>query len=107
MPTMPGIPFCLMGPSVGYRHIPVMAAIPTKCVCVRARRATRSLTGLYDQALKPAGVKITQFSALRNIDRLQPVSISRLAQEMALDRSTLGRNLLLLRRKGLVSFSDA
>lgn len=84
-----------------------MSPVPTKCVCVRARRATRSLTGAYDRALKPVGVKITQFSALRNIERLQPASISRLADEMALDRSTLGRNLLLLRRKGLVSFSDA
>jgi DNA-binding MarR family transcriptional regulator len=80
--------------------------IQTKCVCVRARRATRSLTALYDQALKPVRLRITQFSALRTIERLQPVSVSRLAEEMALDRSTLGRNLQLLRRRGLVGFAD-
>lgn len=84
-----------------------MSAISTPCACVRVRRATRALTDLYDEALRPAGIKITQFSALRTIDRLQPVNISRLAEEMALDRSTLGRNLLLLRRRGLVRFSDA
>lgn len=72
------------------------------CACIRARRAARSLTDVYDEALRPVGLKITQFSALRNASRLQPVSISALADEMALDRSTLGRNLLLLERRGLV-----
>jgi DNA-binding MarR family transcriptional regulator len=79
----------------------------TPCACVRTRRASRALTSLYDEALRPVRLKITQFSALRTIQRLQPVSISRLADEMRLDRSTLGRNLLLLRRRGLVRFSDA
>ncbi|MGD9952712.1 MAG: MarR family winged helix-turn-helix transcriptional regulator [Burkholderiales bacterium] len=80
--------------------------IQTKCACVRARRASRSLTALYDEALAPVRLKITQFSTLRTIGRLQPVNVSRLAEEMALDRSTLGRNLLLLRRRGLVHFAD-
>jgi DNA-binding MarR family transcriptional regulator len=80
--------------------------IRSKCACVRARRASRSLTALYDEALGPARLKITQFSALRTVGRLQPVNVSRLAEEMALDRSTLGRNLLLLRRRGLVHFTD-
>lgn len=80
--------------------------IQTKCACVRARRATRSLTALYDEALRPVRLKITQFSALRTIGRMEPVNVSRLAAEMALDRSTLGRNLLLLRRRGLVQFAD-
>ena len=84
-----------------------MPNLRTKCACVRARRASRSLTALYDEALKPVRLKFTQFSALRTIERLTPVSIARLAAEMALDRSTLGRNLLLLRRRGLVRFADA
>ncbi|HEX9183118.1 MAG TPA: MarR family winged helix-turn-helix transcriptional regulator [Burkholderiales bacterium] len=80
--------------------------LQTRCACVRARRATRSLTALYDDALRPVRLKITQFSVLRTIGRMQPVNVSRLAGEMALDRSTLGRNLLLLRRRGLLHFAD-
>jgi len=80
--------------------------VQTTCACVRARRATRSLTALYDEALRPVRLRITQFSALRTIGRVEPVNVSRLAREMALDRSTLGRNLLLLRRRGLVQFAD-
>ena len=80
--------------------------INTKCACVRARRASRSLTGLYDAALHPVGLKITQYSVLRTIQRMRPVNISALASEMALDRSTLGRNLLVLKRRGLIRLSD-
>ena len=62
---------------------------------------------MYDEALRPVRLKITQFSELRNVQRLQPVSISALAKEMALDRSTLGRNLLVLKRRSLVELSGA
>lgn len=80
--------------------------IATKCACVRARRASRSLTDVYDAALRAVGLKITQFSVLRTVQRMGPVNISALADEMALDRSTLGRNLLLLKRRGLVRLGE-
>jgi DNA-binding MarR family transcriptional regulator len=80
--------------------------IHTKCACTRVRRAARSLTDLYDEVLRPVGLKVTQFSVLRTIDRMSPVNISTLAAEMALDRSTLGRNLGVLERQGLVGLSE-
>jgi len=80
--------------------------IHTKCACTRVRRAARSLTDLYDDALRPVDLKITQFSVLRTIDRMGLVNISSLAAEMALDRSTLGRNLAVLKRQGLVALSE-
>jgi DNA-binding MarR family transcriptional regulator len=64
------------------------------------------LTDLYDVALEPVDLKITQFSVLRTIDRMGLVNISILAAEMALDRSTLGRNLKLLKRRGLVDLFE-
>lgn len=81
-------------------------AIHTQCACTRVRRAARALTDHYDRALAPAGLKVTQFSVLRTIARLEPVSVSALAAEMALDRSTLGRNLTLLKRARLVRMAD-
>lgn len=80
--------------------------LTTKCACVRARRASRALSSVYDAALRPVRLKITQFSGLRTVQRLQPVSISALAEEMALDRSTLGRNLRVLKRRGLVRMDE-
>jgi DNA-binding MarR family transcriptional regulator len=72
------------------------------CACTRARRAARALTNLYDSALEPVGLQITQFSLLRTIDRMAPVNVSTLAEAMLLDRSTLGRNLTVLERRGML-----
>jgi DNA-binding MarR family transcriptional regulator len=81
--------------------------IHTQCACTRVRRAARALTDLYDVALQPVGLKVTQFSLLRTVQRMDSVSISMLAEEMALDRSTLGRNLRVLERMELVDVSEA
>ncbi len=75
------------------------------CHCTAIRRAAQALTNLYDSALAPSGLKVTQFSLLRNIMRNEGVSISALASIVHLDRTTLGRNLHLLEREGLVALA--
>jgi DNA-binding MarR family transcriptional regulator len=85
---------------------PDLPLIHTKCACTRVRRAARALTDAYDAALQPLGLKVTQFSLLRTIARMETPSLTRLAHEMALDRSTLGRNVNLLQREGLVRLSE-
>jgi DNA-binding MarR family transcriptional regulator len=80
--------------------------IQTRCACTRTRRAARALSDLYDHALAPVGLKVTQFSVLRTVQRMDRVSLSALGEEMALDRSTLGRNLRLLEEMGLVALSS-
>jgi DNA-binding MarR family transcriptional regulator len=80
--------------------------IQTRCACTRARRAARALTDLYDDALAPVGLKVTQFSVLRTVQRMGAVHLSALGAEMALDRSTLGRNLRLLEAMDLVRLSQ-
>ena len=75
----------------------------TPCACDTLRRAARALTAAYDAALAPSGLRNTQFSILRRLARLGPLSGTRLAAEAALDRSTMGRNLNPLERHGLVS----
>jgi DNA-binding MarR family transcriptional regulator len=79
--------------------------IHTKCACTRVRRAARALTDAYDHALQPLGLKVTQFSLLRTVARMEEPSLTALAHEMALDRSTLGRNVALLQRQGLLEVS--
>ena len=74
----------------------------TPCVCATLRRAARAVTAAYDAALAPSGLRITQFSILCKLARLGPLPVTRLAAEAALDRSTMGRNLNPLERRGLV-----
>lgn len=63
------------------------------CACGRLRRATRALTQLYDDAMAPAGLRVTQFSLLRTLARDGPLRISELAERQLLDRTALSRNL--------------
>jgi DNA-binding MarR family transcriptional regulator len=74
----------------------------TPCACSNLRRATRAVTAMYDAALAPSGLRVTQFSVLSALARLGPLPVTRLATEIALDRSTMGRNLDPLERRGLV-----
>jgi len=63
------------------------------CACGRLRRATRALTQLYDDAMAPAGLRVTQFSLLRTLARDGALRISELAARQLLDRTALSRNL--------------
>jgi DNA-binding MarR family transcriptional regulator len=76
------------------------------CVCHNLRRATRRTTQIYDAALRPAGLKITQFTLLAAIDKMGRATISPLAEFLAMDRTTLTRNLDLLAKRGLVELAE-
>lgn len=73
------------------------------CHCILLRKATRKVSSYYDEALAPLGVNIGQFSLLRNIRRMEPVSLTELANEVQLDRSTVGRNAKVLGRLELIA----
>jgi DNA-binding MarR family transcriptional regulator len=70
-----------------------VATQPPACACGRLRRAARALTQLYDDAMEPAGLRVTQFSLLGTLLRDGPLRISDLAERQLLDRTALSRNL--------------
>ncbi len=72
------------------------------CTCGALRRAARAATALYDQALKPTGLRVTQYAILKILDRCGPLPVTRLAAEADLERTTMARNLDPLERRGLV-----
>lgn len=72
------------------------------CHCVNLRRASRSLTEYYDSVLKPYGFTVCQYSIMRNLQRIEPCSVTELSAIIRLDRTTLVRNLKLLIQKGLI-----
>jgi len=72
------------------------------CTCFNLRKATRAVTQLYDDILRPSGLRATQFNLLSVIWIMETVSITRLAEEAVIDRTTLARNLDLLKSQGLV-----
>lgn len=75
---------------------------PTECFSYRLRRAARLAAKYYDGALKPVGLRNTQFTLLGALDLLGETSIGDLSQELATDATTLNRNLEVLVRQGLI-----
>ncbi|HWR45754.1 MarR family winged helix-turn-helix transcriptional regulator [Sporomusa sp.] len=75
---------------------------PSPCLCLNIRRASRAVTEFYEKVLEPSGIKITQYSLLRHLEQVEPVTISDLAKAMRIDRTTLNRNMKPLVEIGLI-----
>ncbi|GHO50680.1 MarR family winged helix-turn-helix transcriptional regulator [Ktedonospora formicarum] len=74
------------------------------CHCTTLRYAAQTLTEVYDHALTPSGLRVTQYVLLRSILQEETEqSLTDLAQKLGSDRSTIGRNVHILARDGLVS----
>ena len=74
-----------------------------ECTCLAVRQAARHITQFYDQHLASACLRTTQFSILAKLKRRGPMTINALADELVMDRTTLGRNILPLEREGLLA----
>ena len=77
--------------------------IQTTCLCAKLRKASRVITGIYDGFLAETGVKITQYSLLNNVKRLQNATAAQLSQALLMDKTTLSRNLRLLVKRGYLA----
>src|SRR6059036_1826592 len=72
------------------------------CVCNPLRMVTRAVTQLYDDVLRPSGVRVTQFSILATIGRIGEANLKQLEDTLAIDQTTLTRSLNLLERDGVI-----
>ena len=72
------------------------------CVCSTLRMVSRAVTQLYDDILRPSGIRVTQFSILAAIARLGESSLKQLEDELAIDQTTLTRSLSLLDRDRMI-----
>src|SRR6476660_4397663 len=78
-----------------------------ECNCLALRAATRHVTQFYDQVMAATGRRTTHFSILAKLKRKGPLTINALAEDMVMDRTTLGRNVLPLQRDGLITIKSA
>ncbi|WP_209426536.1 MarR family winged helix-turn-helix transcriptional regulator [Pararhodobacter sp. SW119] len=86
-------------------HLDAARLLAAECLCFRSRRTARAITRLYDAALRPTGLQATQLTLLGAIalgdDGAQPMG--RLSDILALEISTLTRNLRAIEAAGLVT----
>lgn len=76
--------------------------IALPCMCANLRRASRVLTQLYEDALRPLGLRATQFTVLQALSLAGEVTQGLLGQILAMDSTTLTRTLSTMKRRGWI-----
>jgi len=83
----------------GERHRPAT----TPCLCNALRKASRAVSRLYDEELRGAGLRTTQYSLLRRLRAAGEVCQRDLGGLLSMDETTLTRNLRPLIDAGWVA----
>jgi DNA-binding MarR family transcriptional regulator len=73
------------------------------CMCGGFRRTSRALTQMYEEALRPLGLRATQLTILQVLVRAGEVSQGQLGGMLAMDSTSLTRTLAIMRRAGWVA----
>ncbi|HEX2237383.1 MAG TPA: MarR family transcriptional regulator [Gammaproteobacteria bacterium] len=73
-----------------------------ECGFLRLREDGRVVTRVYDRFTQASGLKPTQFSLLVAASLIDRANVNQLAEIMAMERTTLTRNLRPLEKKGLI-----
>lgn len=92
--------------SAGDRAQRVAAAyVPrnTECAYNNLKVMTRVVSSIYDEELRPVGLRASQLALLWAIRAMEPVEFGRLGATTFTDQTTLSRTVALLKRAGLVS----
>lgn len=84
----------------------IVDEIASSCIAVRMRRLNRVITNLYDDALRPLGLKISQLNILIVAARLGLARPAQVCELLQLDESTLSRNVERMRSQGWLECVD-
>ncbi len=76
---------------------------PLPCLCASFRRSARALTQHYEAALRPSGLRATQFTVLQALSLAGEVSQGQLGRILAMDSTTLTRTLEIMARRGWIA----
>lgn len=80
--------------------------IGRSCICYQTRMTAHAVTRAYNRALAPLSLEVTQFNILAALATAKTGSVTALSDALALDRTTMTRNLKRLESAGLVSVTS-
>lgn len=85
--------------------MPKSTSVPRPCACTTVRRTSRVLARVFDAALEPAGLNITQLAILRAVQRHPGEPLLRVAEDLFMDRTSLYRAVTPMQRDGWLNIS--
>ena len=80
---------------------PNLPALP--CLCSSFRRTARALSQVYEEAMRPTGLRITQFTILQTLARTGEVKQGRLGEILVMDSTSLTRTLRIMLQQGWIA----
>lgn len=89
-----------MNVNVPMKKIAPRQAALDPCLCNEVKKLSRLLGRIYDAALAPTGINITQLSVLRVIARLPNETMAHIAEALEMDRTTFYRAVAPMLRDG-------
>ena len=84
----------------------ILDDVSGRCAAARTLKTARAVTRHYDNALRPAGITVAQFTLMVVVAKTQPESISMIGDILSIERTSVSRNLALLEKRGLVERGD-
>src|SRR3954447_5188752 len=85
---------------------PPAEVIAAECIAVRVRALNRAITALYDDALRPHGLRVGQLNLLVAVARMGTARPADLCRALNMDKSTLSRDVEVLRRNGCLEVEE-
>lgn len=79
---------------------PTIDTIAGECIAVRLRMLNRVVTNIYDEALRPLGLKVSQMNILVAAARMGTARPAAVCERLHLDVSTLSRNVERMKARG-------
>lgn len=73
--------------------------IASECLAVRMRLLNRMVTNIFDDALRPLGIKVSQLNILMVVAKRGPITASDVGRVLHLQNSTMSRNLERIRKR--------
>ena len=89
------------------RDRPLAEVIAAECIAVRLRTLNRAVTALYDDALRPHGLRVGQLNLLVAVARMGTAHPGDLCRALCMDKSTLSRDVEVMRRHGWLEVEDS
>ncbi len=80
--------------------------IASECLAVRIRLLNRTVTNIFDAALRPLGLKVSQLNVLMVVAKRGPISPGDVARSLNMEKSTLSRNVDRMRTHGWLKVSE-
>ncbi len=79
--------------------------IAGQCLAVRVRMLSRTITAIYDDALRPLGLTVGQLNILVVIAKRGPIAPGGVARRLNMEKSTVSRNIERMRTHGWLTVS--